>query len=102
DASTARRISRAARTARRAWSSCASGAPNSAMNPSPRNWLTVDFGERGLEELAQQRVHAVRADPLRQRGRAHHIAEQHRDRLALSLDGTSGGEDLLGEMARRV
>ena len=31
----------AACTARRAWSSWAMGAPNSAMMPSPRNWLTV-------------------------------------------------------------
>ena len=30
-----------ARTARRAWSSCAMGAPNSAMTLSPRTWLTV-------------------------------------------------------------
>ena len=29
------------RSARRAWSSCATGAPNRAMNPSPRNWLIV-------------------------------------------------------------
>ena len=35
------RAVRAALTARWAWSSCAMGAPKSAMTPSPRNWLTV-------------------------------------------------------------
>src|SRR6185503_11719852 len=36
-----RRMLTAASTARRASSSWASGAPNSAMKPSPRNWLMV-------------------------------------------------------------
>ncbi len=38
---TARWISRAARQARNAWSSRATGAPNTAMMPSPVNWSTV-------------------------------------------------------------
>jgi hypothetical protein len=67
-----------------------------------RALVAVHFAERGLEEPAEQDVHAVRAEPLGESGGADEIAEEHGDGLALALHGATRGEDLLGEMARGV
>ncbi len=67
-----------------------------------RAFVAMHLGERGLEEAAEEDVHALGAEPLGQRGRADHVAEEHGDRLALALERAAGGEDLLGEVPRRV
>ena len=67
-----------------------------------RAFVAMHLRERGLEEAAQKRVHAVGADPLGEGGGADEIAEEHGDGLALALHGGAGGEDLLGEMPGRV
>jgi hypothetical protein len=67
-----------------------------------RALVAVHLGERPLEEPAEQHVHAVRAQPLRQRGGADEIAEEHGDGLSLALHRAARGEDLLGEVARGI
>ena len=64
--------------------------------------VAVDLGEGGLEELVDEDVHALRPQPLRQRGRADQVAEEHGDGLALALQRAARREDPLGEVARRV
>ena len=44
----------------------------------------------------------LRIGSLDQRRGAHDVREEHRDLLPLALDGTPGGEDLLGEVLGRV
>src|SRR5687767_7413864 len=67
-----------------------------------RALVAMHLRERGLEEPAQQRVHGLGAEPFGERGRADDVAEQYGDGLALALDRAPRGEDLLGEMTRRV
>ena len=67
-----------------------------------RPLVAVHVGQRQLEEPAQQHVHGVRAQPLRQPGGADDVAEQHADGLPLALHGAARGQDLLGEVPRRV
>ena len=54
--------------------------------------------EHGIEELARLLGIAVGE----QLHRALEVGEEHRDLLALALEGGLGGEDLLGEVLRRV
>jgi hypothetical protein len=67
-----------------------------------RAFVAVDLGQRHLEEAIDEGVHRVRAKPIGQRRGVGHVTEQHRDDLALALDGVPGGEDLLGEVLRGV
>ena len=67
-----------------------------------RAFVAMHLRERRLEEAAQERVHAVGADPLGEGGGADEVAEEHGDGLALALHGGARGEDLLGEMPGRV
>src|SRR3989304_483334 len=48
------------------------------------------------------RVQLLRVEAGRQRGETHAVSEKDGDELALALQRAAGGEDLLGEMSRRV
>ena len=58
--------------------------------------------QREFEEALQQGVHALGTQTLGQAGGVRQIAEQHCDLFELALEGTAGGEDLLGQMAGRI
>ena len=57
-----------------------------------RPLVAVDLAQGQLEEPVQQEVHGLRSQPLRQGGRAHQVAEEHGDLLALALQGGPGLE----------
>ena len=83
---------RAARAARRAWSSWAIGRPEQgheavAQELVDRPLVAVDLGEGQLEEPVEQQVHGLGPQPLGQRRRAHEVAEEDGDLLALALRG---------------
>jgi hypothetical protein len=55
-----------------------------------------------LEAAVHDRVDDLGIEALRQRAEPHDIGEEHRDLLALALEGSLGREDLLGEMPWRI
>ena len=66
------------------------------MKPSPRKTLIVpskrlDLGQRVLEELVDDAVHAVGADLVRQARRVGDVAEQDRHLLAFAFAGGARG-----------
>jgi hypothetical protein len=67
-----------------------------------RAFVAVHLRQGELEEAAQEVVHQVGAEALGEGGGAHEIAEEHGHRLALALQHRVRGEDLVGEVARRV
>jgi hypothetical protein len=67
-----------------------------------RALITVHLGQRGLEEPVDHQVELLRAQLRRQRTRAHDVAKQHAHLLALTLDSTADGQDLLADMCRGV
>ena len=58
--------------------------------------VAVDLGQGELEEAAEQLVHSLGAEVLGQGRRAHDVAEQHRDLLALPLRFVGGRRPSLG------
>ena len=88
--------SNAARHARKAWSSNAIGAPNTAITPSPVNLSTVPpkrrtYRRRPVEELGHDLAQPLGAYRGSQVHRMHDVGEQHRDLLVLR--GSSYGSD---------
>ena len=82
------RIASAARTARSGSSSCATGAPKSAMTASPMNFSTVPPKRSSSARTRawygrEQRAHVLRVEPLGVRGGADEVAEEHGHDLAL-------------------
>src|SRR5262249_9021847 len=67
-----------------------------------RAFVAMDLGHRQFEEPVEECMHRVRADPLGEPRRAHDVAEEDSDPLALALEGRAGGEDLLSEVSWRV
>ena len=63
-----------------------------------RTLVPVDLIQCELEELVQQCVHCLRAEPLRQGRRVRNVAEEHRKLLALAFQGGFRGQDLFGEV----
>ena len=62
----------------------------------------MDLSHREGEERLQERMHAFRAEALRQPGRTHDVAEQHGDLLVLAFDGGGNAEDRVAEVRGRV
>ena len=98
---------RAACTARRGLSSWAMGAPNRAITPSPVYWLMVPSKRctsavMSAKAVIHDLVHHFGIEVPGQGREAGRIGEQHRDLLAFPFQSTAGGENLLGEMRRRV
>ena len=58
----------------------------------------VDSVGQDLEEAIQDAVPLLGIDRLRELQRALHVREEHRDLLALPLEGAPGGQDLVGEV----
>ena len=82
----------AARQARTAWSSNATGAPNTAMIPSPVNLSTVPpyrctTAAAAVDQLGHDLAQPLRTDRRRDVHRMHHIGEQHRHLLVLRRSG---------------
>src|SRR5215471_14204452 len=50
------------------------------------------------EKAVEQSMHCLGSQPFSQRSGVRQVAEQHRDLLALALQGTAGGEDFLSEV----
>src|SRR5215470_2183335 len=93
----------AAWQARCAWSSCAIGAPKSAMMPSPVYWLivpleTVDPIGEDSEEAVHDLVPLFSVDLLGEIHRAFHVGKENRHLFAFALESAAGSEDLLDEM----
>ncbi len=83
------RIASAARTARSGSSSCAVGAPKSAMTASPMNFSTVPPRRSSSAADAvvvgrEERLDVLGIHRLRPRGEADEVAEDDRDDLALA------------------
>src|SRR5438445_11905709 len=97
-------MSSAAWAARWAWSSCAIGAPNSAIAEKlvHRTLVPVDAGEHQLEGAVDERVDLLGVEALGERGKARHICEQDRHLLPLAFERALGGQDLLGEVSGRI
>ena len=81
-------IASAARTARSASSSCATGAPNSAITLSPMYLSTVPpkpstSRAQSPQRPIHHRLHGLRVHRLRHRRVARQVGEQHRDLAAL-------------------
>src|SRR6266511_817865 len=55
-----------------------------------------------LEATVDDLVHNLRVELFGERGEVGHIGEQHGDLAAFPLEGAPRGEDLLGQVARRV
>ena len=86
--STQSRIASAARTARSGSSSCATGAPKSAITASPMNFSTVPPKRFELSTQAgvvrrEKGANILGIELLGARGEAHQVGEQHRDHLPL-------------------
>jgi len=47
-------------------------------------------------------MHPVRTNALSECGRVCDVTEEHRDELALALDGASDRQDFIGQVARSV
>src|SRR5262245_47004516 len=62
----------------------------------------MDAGGENLEEAIDDRAPALGIELLGQLHRALHIGEEDGHLLPLALESGTGGEDLLGEMPRRV
>ena len=60
--------------------------------------VPVDLGQHEVERALHQRMHVLGIEPRRQRGEAGDVHEEHRDLLALALEGGLRGEDAVGEM----
>ena len=67
-----------------------------------RALVAVDLGEHEIEGVAHEPMHFLGIEPLRERGEARHVHEKHRDLLPLAGEGAARGENLLGEVPRRV
>ena len=81
-------ICNAAMQARTAWSSSAVGAPNTAMMPSPVNWLgrtavAPHRSRRPVEEFGHDLAQPLRPHRRRDVHRMNNIGEQHRHLLVL-------------------
>jgi hypothetical protein len=62
----------------------------------------VDRAEHEIEGAPHEAVDFFRVEPLGQRGEPGDVDEQHRDLLTFALKRGPGGEDLLGQVLRRV
>jgi hypothetical protein len=62
----------------------------------------MDLGKGCFEEAVQQGVHALRPESFGQIGGADQVAEKHADELSLAFQSATRGEDLPGQMGRRV
>ena len=87
---TASTSSSAARTARSASSSCATGVPQTAITASPMNFSTVppctlDDPGRLLEVAAEQLAHRLRVAVLGERREADEVGEEHGDQASLGF-----------------
>ncbi len=60
-----------------------------------RPLVAVDLPQGELEELVEQEMHRLRPHPLGKGGRAHEVAEEDGDLLALAFEGGTGLEDLV-------
>ena len=83
------RIASAARTARSGSSSCATGAPKTAMTASPMNFSTVpprcsSSVAQPLVVRAQDRLDVLRVERLGARREADEVGEEDRHDLALA------------------
>ncbi len=67
-----------------------------------RPLVAVDFAERQLEEPVEQEVHRLGAQAVGERRRAHQIAEEDGDLLALPFKGCFRLQDLPCQMGRSV
>ena len=67
-----------------------------------RPLAAVDGREDHLEDAVHDAVDVLGVEALRHCGEAGHVGEHHGDGLALTLEGALRGEDLLGEVFRRV
>src|SRR5215831_973008 len=98
---------RAACTARRGLSSCAIGAPNRAMTPSPVYWLMVP-SKRCTSAVIRSKQRLMRSCTTSgsscsaSRGEAGHVSKQDGDLLALAFEGAARREDLLGQVLRGI
>jgi hypothetical protein len=64
--------------------------------------VAVDSIGEDPEEPVEEAIPLLGIDALGQFHRARDVGEEHGDRLPLALEGALLGEDLLGEVARRV
>jgi hypothetical protein len=55
-----------------------------------------------LEAPVHEGMHVLRIEGPGQRAETHDISKQHRDLLALAFQGTAHGQDLVGQVPRRV
>ncbi len=67
-----------------------------------RAFVAVHLGKRDTEEAIDHAVKFLRPQLRRQAARPDHVAEQHGHLLALTLDGTPDGQDLLTDVPRGV
>ena len=83
-----------------AWSSCAIGAPKSAMTPSTVK--LVDCPLEAVHPAVHDPIPLLRIDLLAEIHRASEIREEHGHLLTLALEGAARRENLLGEVLRCV
>ncbi len=62
----------------------------------------MHLGEHQLERSPHERMDVLGIQPLGDGGESGDIDEEHGDLLPLAFEGGLGGQDLLGEVARRV
>ena len=67
-----------------------------------RALVAVDLGEHEVEGPAHEPVDLLGVEALGQRGEAGDVHEEHRHLFALALERAARGEDLLGQVLRRV
>ena len=66
------------------------------------SFVAVDLAEHQLEGSVHEGVGVLGIEPFGQRGEAGDVDEEHGDELALALEHSPRGEDLLGQVLGRV
>ncbi len=62
----------------------------------------MNLVQENLETVVRHPVHFLGVQLFGEGGEARHVREEHGHKLALSLESTSSGQDLLGEKRRGV